>query len=106
MTQEKVQYLEELRGQLGMSKEASDRVLKAARSEVLGTSAATEEGGRWTIERIKEVTKAGGTIEGMVEEVTRRNIFRREIEKAVTDGELLSEGGTSCDREQVFREGT
>jgi hypothetical protein len=88
LTQEKSTYLEELRTQLGLSKEAADRVIKATRSEVLGTSAAVEEGGRWTLERIAEVAKAGGSIEGMVEEVTRRNIFRRELERAVTSGEI------------------
>ena len=104
MTQEKSAYLEELRGQLGLQKEAADKVIKAARSEVYGTSASfAEEGGRWTIERIKDVTSKGGSIDGLVEEITRKNIFRRELERAVTDGEikdtvgsflLLSEGGS------------
>ena len=46
-----------------------------------------QEGGRWTLDRVMEVTKAGGNIEGMVEESTRRNIFRREFERRVSDGE-------------------
>ena len=93
MNQEKSAYLEELRGQLGLGKEAADKVIKATRSEVYGTSHSfVEEGGRWTIDRIKEVNKAGGSIDGMVEEVTRRNIFRKELERAVTDGELGGNG--------------
>jgi uncharacterized tellurite resistance protein B-like protein len=86
MNQEKAQYLEDLRNQFGISKEAADKVVKAARSEVYGTSAAVEEGGRWTLDRIMEVSNKGGSIEGLVEEVTRRNIFRKELERKVTDG--------------------
>lgn len=85
MTEEKVQYLEEMRTQLGLNKEQSDKILKQARTEVFGAQAATEDG-RWTIERITQVTKAGGSIDGIVEESTRRVLFRKEFEKAVTDG--------------------
>lgn len=46
-----------------------------------------EEGGRWTLDRIKEVVQSGGSIEGLVDENTRRNIFYRELEKEVADGE-------------------
>jgi hypothetical protein len=60
--------------------------------QVYGASAAAlEEGGRWTLDRIIEVTKAGGSIAGQVEEVTRRNIFRKEMEKRIGDGKGLLE---------------
>lgn len=31
--------------------------------------------------------QAGGSIDGLVEDVTRRNIYRKEVAKRVTDGE-------------------
>lgn len=87
LNQEKMQYLEQMRGQLGISKEAGDRVLKETRTEVYGASASTlEDGGRWTLDRIMEVTKAGGSIDGQIEEVTRRNIFRKELQNKISDG--------------------
>mmetsp|Transcript_30974 Transcript_30974/g.68639 ORF Transcript_30974/g.68639 Transcript_30974/m.68639 type:complete len:1037 (+) Transcript_30974:146-3256(+) len=86
MSEEKAQYLEDMRTQLGISKEAGDKVLKNVRSEIYGTSAALEDGGRWTLDKIMDVTSQGGSIEGLVEEVTRRNIFRKELERRVTDG--------------------
>lgn len=87
MTKERSQYLEELRIKLGVSKELGDKVVKAAKSEVYGSAAAAmDEGGRWTLERVLDVYKAGGSIEDMVDEVTRRNIYRKEIERSITDG--------------------
>ena len=38
------------------------------------------------MDRILEVTNKGGSIDGLVEETTRRNIFRKELERKVTDG--------------------
>lgn len=64
-----------------------------------GAAVPLEEGGRWTLEKIQEEFKAGRSIEGKVEEATRRNIFRRELEKRLTDGEgggrgrMRGEGG-------------
>lgn len=39
------------------------------------------------MDRIEQLSKSGANVETMVEEVTRRNIFRREFERAVTDGQ-------------------
>ncbi|GIL58607.1 hypothetical protein Vafri_13622 [Volvox africanus] len=85
LNEEKIQYLDEMRSQLGLSKEVGDKVLKAARTEVYGSASAAEDG-KWTIERVLELHKNGGNVENMMEEVTRRNLFRREIIKKVTDG--------------------
>lgn len=85
LTEEKVQYLDEMRAQLGLSKEKGDSVIKQARTEIFGSQAAAEDG-KWTLERIQEVTGKGGSIDGLVEEVTRRNIYRREFERALGDG--------------------
>ncbi len=32
------------------------------------------------------MTRRGGTVEGLVEEVTRRNLYRKEFERAISDG--------------------
>ncbi|EFJ41589.1 hypothetical protein VOLCADRAFT_98450 [Volvox carteri f. nagariensis] len=85
LNEEKIQYLEEMRSQLGLSKEVGDKVLKAARTEVYGSSSAAEDG-KWTVDRVLELHKSGGNVENLMEEVTRRNLFRREIIKKVTDG--------------------
>ena len=56
--------------------------------QVYGSSSAIlEDGGRWTLDKIKQLTAGGGSIEGQVEEITRRNIFRKELERSITDGE-------------------
>uniref|UniRef100_A0A7S0S6E9 Uncharacterized protein n=1 Tax=Chlamydomonas leiostraca TaxID=1034604 RepID=A0A7S0S6E9_9CHLO len=86
MNEEKAQYLEQMRTQLGLPKEQADKALKAARTEVYGSAAAAEDGGRWTLERITDVVEKGGSVEGLVEEVTRRNLFRKEFERKVSDG--------------------
>lgn len=85
ITEEKAAYLDDMRGQLGLSKEQSDKIMKTVRTEVFGAQAATEDG-KWTLERIQTLVDKGGSIEGVVEEVTRRNLFRREFEKAINDG--------------------
>ncbi|GLC39997.1 hypothetical protein PLESTB_000120100 [Pleodorina starrii] len=85
MNEEKIQYLEEMRSQLGLSKEIGDKVLKAARTEVYGSASAAEDG-KWTIDRVLEMHKNGANVENLMEEVTRRNLFRKEIIKKVTDG--------------------
>jgi hypothetical protein len=51
------------------------------------TAVAVEEGGRWTLEKVVEVSKAGGNLETLVDEQARRNIFRKELETRITDGE-------------------
>lgn len=81
-----MQYLEETRTQLGLSKEVGDKVLKAARLEVYGSASAAEDG-KWSIERVLELHANGASVENLMEEVTRRNLFRREIMKKITDGE-------------------
>ncbi|GFR49409.1 hypothetical protein Agub_g11462 [Astrephomene gubernaculifera] len=85
LNEEKLAYLEDMRGQLGLSKEVGDKVLKAARVEVYGSASAAEDG-KWSIERVLELHKNGGSIENLMEEVTRRNLFRREVAKKVQDG--------------------
>jgi len=84
LTEERVTYLEDLRNQLGLTKEMADKALKTVRTEMFGSQSAVEDG-KWTIERIAEVTKAGGSVDGLVEESTRRNLFRREFERAIGD---------------------
>eukprot|EP00798_Chlamydomonas_sp_ICE-L_P010243 gene10243-8160_t len=87
MTEESKEYLQELRMKMGVSKEAGERILKAVRMELSGNAAAEEEnGGRWTLERAIQFHKAGGSAETVMEEVTRRNLFRREFTHAVSDG--------------------
>lgn len=62
--------------------------------QVYGSSSAIlEDGGRWTLDKIKQLTAGGGSIEGQVEEITRRNIFRKELERSITDGEGREGGG-------------
>lgn len=85
MNEEKVQYLEDMRTQLGLTKEVGDKVLKAVRTEVYGSAGAAEDG-KWTLERVLEMHKSGASVENLMEEVTRRNLFRREVIKKVTDG--------------------
>lgn len=55
--------------------------------QVYGSSAALEEGGRWTLERCLDLHRAGGSVEDNVDEATRRNIYRKELERSITDGE-------------------
>ena len=38
------------------------------------------------MERVKEITKEGGKVEEMADEVVLRNLYRKELEKKVTDG--------------------
>ncbi|KAG2482678.1 hypothetical protein HYH03_018413 [Edaphochlamys debaryana] len=85
LNEEKIQYLDDMRTQLGLTKEVGDKVLKGARMEVYGSASAAEDG-KWTIERVLELHKNGGNIDNLMEEVTRRNLFRREIIKKITDG--------------------
>ncbi|KXZ55238.1 hypothetical protein GPECTOR_3g379 [Gonium pectorale] len=85
LNEEKIQYLDEMRAQLGLTKEVGDKVLKAARTEAYGSAAAAEDG-KWTIERVLDMHKSGSSVESLLEEVTRRNLFRREILKKATDG--------------------
>ena len=42
MSPEKLSYLEDMRAQLGLSKEQGDKLIKAVRTEVYGSSAVTE----------------------------------------------------------------
>lgn len=63
---------------------------QAVRTEVYGSEAIKEEGGSWSIDRVKEIVKEGGNVSEMVEEVVLRNLFRKELEKKVTDGERPS----------------
>eukprot|EP00983_Pelagomonas_calceolata_P118465 1160512-Pelagomonas_calceolata.AAC.2 len=60
---------------------------QAVRTEVYGSEAIKEEGGQWSIERVKEIVKEGGKVEDMADEVVLRNLYRKELEKKVTDGE-------------------
>ncbi len=62
------------------------QVLKSVRTEMFGANALTEDGTRWTLERVLQVHEAGGKVESMIEEVTRRNMFRKELERRITDG--------------------
>lgn len=86
LTEEKINDLEEMRNSLGLTKEASDRVLKAAKTEVYGTSAAAEDG-KWTVKRIVEMAASGADVSQVVEETTRRNLYRKELMLRVADGE-------------------
>ncbi len=58
MNEEKVQYLEDMRTQLGLTKEVGDKVLKAVRTEVYGSAGAAEDG-KWTLDRVLEMHKVG-----------------------------------------------
>lgn len=82
--EEKVQQLEGMRQQLGLTKERADTILKSVRTQVLGSSSADD--GKYTIEKLVEMHKAGLSVEGLVEDVTRRNMFRKEVEKKLNDG--------------------
>ncbi len=42
MTEEKITYLEDMRAQLGLTKEQSDKIVKSARTEIYGTQAVAE----------------------------------------------------------------
>jgi hypothetical protein len=55
---------------------------------VYGSAAVADEGGRWSIERVQEVVKSGGSVEQLVDETARRNLYRKDLEKRLTDGGL------------------
>ena len=57
------------------------------RTEVYGSEAIKEDGGQWSIERVKDIAKEGGKVSEMADEVVLRNLYRKELEKKVTDGE-------------------
>ncbi|KAL6749845.1 hypothetical protein V8C86DRAFT_3110990, partial [Haematococcus lacustris] len=86
LTPDKKEYLEGIRSQLGLTPQQADKAMAAARTEVFGTAAAPEEGGKWTLERVLELAKSGGKVTETVDEPTRRALFRREFEKRVSDG--------------------
>lgn len=87
MTDEKAAYLEDVRSQMGLSKEQADKAVKSVKTEVFGMSAAQVEGGKWDLDRLMQVhATSPGSVESTVEEGTRRNIFRRELEKRIADG--------------------
>lgn len=65
--------------------EAADKVNKEVQVAVYGAKAA-EQDGRWTIQRALDMHEKGVSLEGMVEESTRRNMFRRELERRINDG--------------------
>jgi len=94
--------LQEAGKQMGLRQETIDAMLNEARTEVYGSAGAAEEG-KWTLERIVELKEkekekreenkfnaaaatTTTTTTPAAAEVTRRNIFRRELTKAVTDG--------------------
>jgi hypothetical protein len=56
------------------------------RTEVYGSAAVADEGGRWSIERVQEVVQSGGSVEQLVDETARRNLYRKDLEKRLTDG--------------------
>jgi len=86
------QLLDSLAQQLGLNKEAAEKINRAVRTEVYGSEAIKEEGGQWSIERVKEIVKEGGKVEDMADEVVLRNLYRKELEKKVTDGSGEAEG--------------
>eukprot|EP00798_Chlamydomonas_sp_ICE-L_P030469 gene30469-35480_t len=82
----KKKYLESMQAQMGLTKETSEKVLKEVRIEVYGTSSPVmEDGSSWNLARIMQHRAEGKTLEGVVEEVTRRNLYRRELGQQVTD---------------------
>jgi hypothetical protein len=46
-----------------------------------------QDGGRWTLDRVLELHKAGGDVTSAVDENVRRNLYRREFERRVSDGQ-------------------
>ncbi|KAF6255592.1 hypothetical protein COO60DRAFT_1641425 [Scenedesmus sp. NREL 46B-D3] len=87
LSQERKQYLEELRTQLNLSKETGDKILREARTEVLGAAAALEGEERWTLDKVMAMHKEGGvTVSKMLEEPQRRMMLRKEIDKKLNDG--------------------
>ncbi|GFH05898.1 uncharacterized protein HaLaN_00440, partial [Haematococcus lacustris] len=86
LTADKKEYLEGLRSQLGLTRQQADKAMASARTEMSGSAAVAEEGGKWTLERVLELAKSGGDVIDTVEEATRRALFRREFEKRVSDG--------------------
>lgn len=62
---------------------------QAVRTEVYGSEAIKEEGGSWSLERVQEITKEGGNVAEMADEVVLRNLYRKELEKGVTNGEFF-----------------
>uniref|UniRef100_A0A383VE54 Uncharacterized protein n=1 Tax=Tetradesmus obliquus TaxID=3088 RepID=A0A383VE54_TETOB len=87
LSAERKQYLEELRTQLNLSKETGDKILREARTEVLGAAAAFEGEERWTVDKVMAMHKEGGvTVSKMLEEPQRRLMLRKEIDKKLNDG--------------------
>ncbi|WIA15162.1 hypothetical protein OEZ85_001848 [Tetradesmus obliquus] len=87
LSAERKQYLEELRTQLNLSKETGDKILREARTEVLGAAAAFEGEERWTVDKVMALHKEGGvTVSKMLEEPQRRLMLRKEIDKKLNDG--------------------
>lgn len=82
---EKDAYLDDLRQQLGIQKEAGDKLIKEVKTQVLGASAVAEEG-KWTVEKVLQLSGQGVKVEEILEEGPRRNLYRRELETRISDG--------------------
>lgn len=86
--EEKAQQLEGMRQQLGLAKDRADTILKSVRTQVLGSAmgGAGADDGKYRVEQLVQMSRNNIPTEGLVEEATRRNMFRKEIETKVTDG--------------------
>ncbi|KAF8060559.1 SULTR2 [Scenedesmus sp. PABB004] len=86
LSEERKTYLEELRAQLNIGKEAADKIIREVRTEVLGAAAALEGEERWTIDKVLGMHKEGVSIPKMLEEPQRRMLLRKEIDRRLNDG--------------------
>eukprot|EP00798_Chlamydomonas_sp_ICE-L_P014703 gene14703-20743_t len=86
-------YLEDLRSQLDIPSGVVDKLQKEVRDDISGSGGMTEDSAKWTLERVTKLHETGGNVENVMEETSRRNLFRKELERGISDGtgELQSE---------------
>eukprot|EP00878_Enallax_costatus_P008337 GHUV01008715.1.p1 GENE.GHUV01008715.1~~GHUV01008715.1.p1 ORF type:complete len:884 (+),score=360.27 GHUV01008715.1:261-2912(+) len=86
LSEERKQYLEELRTQLNLPKDKGDKIIREVRTEVLGAAAALDQEERWTVDKVMKMHGEGVTVSKALEEPQRRMLLRKEIDKKLNDG--------------------
>ena len=80
LTKENTEYLEEMRGKMGLSKQQAEKIIKGVQNQrLLSGMEAAKNTGQLTLQKILDMKEAGVEIDSFVSEEMRLNLYSKEV---------------------------
>ena len=80
MTKENTEYLSEMQGKMGLSKEQAEKIIKGVQNQrLLGGLEAAKNTGQLTLQKILDMRESGVEVDSFVSEEMRLSLYTQEV---------------------------